>query len=94
MDDDASHAGRGIRLVSADYFRSSRDAAAQRPLFHHADKLDAPPVVIINQALAERYWPNERSARKRMQLPTRKSRSGRRSSASSATSIIAGSINP
>jgi putative ABC transport system permease protein len=37
--------------------------------FNPGDKLDAAPVVIINRALAQRYWPNDEAVGKRIRLP-------------------------
>ncbi len=70
---DDTHPGpdEEIRLVSADYFRSLEIPLQRGRFFTNADNLDAPPVVIVNQALAERYWPNDNALGKRMQLPTR-----------------------
>jgi predicted permease len=75
MSDD-THPGpdEEIRLVSSDYFRTLEMPLLRGRFFTKGDKLDAPPVVIINQALAKRYWPNEEAIGKRMQLPTRKGR--------------------
>ncbi|MEO8044155.1 MAG: ABC transporter permease [Spartobacteria bacterium] len=58
------------RIVSPDYFRTLEILLLQGRFFTNADKLEAPPVVIINQALATRYWPNEIPLGKRLQLPT------------------------
>jgi predicted permease len=60
-----------IRLVSADYFRTLEMPLLRGRYFNASDKLDAPPVVIINQALAQKYWPNENAVGKRMRVPTR-----------------------
>jgi putative ABC transport system permease protein len=60
-----------IRLVSADYFRTLEMPLLQGRFFNAGDKLDAPPVVIVNQALAQKYWPNENAIGKRMRAPTR-----------------------
>jgi predicted permease len=60
-----------IRLVSADYFRTLEMPLLRGRYFNAGDKLDAPPVVIINQALAQKYWPNENAVGKRMRVPTR-----------------------
>jgi putative ABC transport system permease protein len=70
---DDAHPGpdEEIRLVSPDYFRALEMPLVKGRFFTNADKLDAPPVVIINRALAQRYWPNEEAPGKRMQLPTR-----------------------
>ena len=70
---DDAHPGpdEEIRLVSPDYFRALEMPLVKGRFFTSADKLDAPPVVIINRALAERYWPNGEALGKRMQLPTR-----------------------
>jgi putative ABC transport system permease protein len=70
---DDTHPGpdEEIRLVSSDYFRTLEMPLLKGRFFTKEDKLDAPPVVIINQALAKRYWLNEEAIGKRMQLPTR-----------------------
>ncbi len=70
---DDAHPGpdEEIRLVSADYFRTLEIPLQRGRFFTKADNLEAPPVVIVNHALAERYWPNEDALGKRMQLPTR-----------------------
>jgi putative ABC transport system permease protein len=70
---DDAHPGpdEEIRLVSANYFRTLEMPLLRGRFFTNADNLDAPPVVIINHALAKRYWPNENALGKRMQLPTR-----------------------
>ncbi len=69
---DDAHPGpdEEFRLVSPDYFRTLEMPLVQGRFFTDADKLDAPPVVIINQALATRYWPNESPLGKRLRLPT------------------------
>ena len=70
---DDTHPGpdEEIRLVSADYFRTLEIPLLRGRFFSQGDNLEAPPVVIVNQALTERYWPNENAIGKRMQLPTR-----------------------
>ncbi len=57
------------RIVSPNYFRALEIPLLQGRFFTAADKLDAPPVVIINQALAQRYWPNESPIGKRLRVP-------------------------
>ena len=47
----------GYRLVSRDYFRTlGVRMVAGRP-FDQGDRADAPPVAVINQAMARRFWP-------------------------------------
>lgn len=36
--------------------------------FSEADNEDAPPVVIINEAAAKRYWPSENPIGRRLQI--------------------------
>jgi putative ABC transport system permease protein len=57
------------RFVSPDYFQTLEIPLLHGRFFNAADKLDAPPVVIINQALAQRYWPNENPLGKRIRVP-------------------------
>ena len=60
-----------IRLISPGYFRTLEIPLIKGRFFNRADQLDAPPVVIINRALAKHYWPHQEALGKRMQLPTR-----------------------
>jgi putative ABC transport system permease protein len=70
---DDTHPGpdEEIRLVSADYFRTLEMPLLKGRFFNPGDKLDAVPVVIINQALARHYWPNEDPLGKRIRVPTK-----------------------
>jgi predicted permease len=54
------------RTVSADYFRVMGIPLMVGETF--TDPSDSAPVVIINQALARRYWPNESPIGKRLKL--------------------------
>ena len=45
--------------ISADYFETVRIPVVQGRTFTHRDVKSAPPVVIVNASLAERYWPGE-----------------------------------
>ena len=47
------------RPVSPGYFETMRMRHARGRLFRTGDDADAPPVVLINEAAAARYWPNE-----------------------------------
>jgi putative ABC transport system permease protein len=70
---DATHPGpdEELRLVSADYFSTLEMPLLKGRSFNAADKLDAPGVVVINQALAQKYWPNDDPVGKRMRVPRR-----------------------
>jgi len=71
---DDAHPGpdEEFRLVSADYFRALEIPLLRGRFFNAADKLDSTPVLLINQALAQRYWPNDDPIGKRIQVPTAK----------------------
>jgi putative ABC transport system permease protein len=45
--------------ISADYFRATGTPLLSGREFNDHDNRDGPPVAIINQALARRYWPNQ-----------------------------------
>ena len=70
---DATHPGpdEELRLVSADYFSTLEMPLLKGRSFNPADKLDTPAVVIINQALVQKYWPNDDPIGKRMRVPRR-----------------------
>jgi predicted permease len=52
-------------FVSADYFRAIGVPLLEGRPFNAADRQGAPRVVLINQSLAERYWPGESAVGKR-----------------------------
>ncbi len=54
------------REVSADYFRAIGTPLIKGRFFTNADKADAPLVIIINQAFARKFWPNEDAVGKRI----------------------------
>ncbi|HQR36613.1 MAG TPA: ABC transporter permease, partial [Blastocatellia bacterium] len=60
-----------IRIISPDYFRAMRVPLAQGRFFDERDKRGEPDTVIINEALAERFWPNQNPLGKRLRM-TRK----------------------
>ncbi len=55
-----------IRVITPDYFRVLKMPILQGRGFTEADSPDAPGVVIINRALAKKYWPNEEALGKRI----------------------------
>ena len=56
------------REVSADYFRAIGIPLIRGRFFTVSDNADAPPVIIVNQALAKKYWPNQDAVGKRIAM--------------------------
>src|SRR6266699_1842618 len=54
------------RQVSPDYFRALEIPLIKGRLFTDADKADAPPVIIVNQAFAKKFWPKQDAVGKRI----------------------------
>jgi hypothetical protein len=57
-----------MRLVDADYYRTMGIPLVSSRFFNEQDDERAKPVVIVNQALARRCWPNEDAIGKRINL--------------------------
>ena len=57
-----------IRMITPDYFEALKTPLLEGRFFSSSDTADSQPVVIINQALAERYWPAGDSLGKRISL--------------------------
>jgi putative ABC transport system permease protein len=55
-----------LRTISPDYFRVIRTPLLRGRFFAESDNINAPGVVIINDALAKKYWPNENALGKRI----------------------------
>jgi putative ABC transport system permease protein len=56
------------RTVSADYFTTMQIPLLGGQFFSSEDGPQSPPVVIVNQAMANRYWPNQDPLGKRIKL--------------------------
>jgi putative ABC transport system permease protein len=54
------------REVSPDYFRALEIPLIKGRFFTDADNADAPPVIIVNQAFAKKFWPNQEAVGKRI----------------------------
>src|SRR5206468_9090963 len=54
------------REVSPDYFRAIGTPLIRGRFFTEADNADAPLVIIVNQAFARKFWPNEDAVGKRI----------------------------
>jgi putative ABC transport system permease protein len=57
-----------FRQVSPGYFKAMRIPLLKGRTFSEADAKEAPGVVIINQAMARRFWPNEDPLGQRFEL--------------------------
>jgi putative ABC transport system permease protein len=55
-----------IRSITSDYFRVLETPLLKGRFFNDADTADAPGAVIINQAMAKKYWPGEDALGKRI----------------------------
>ena len=54
------------REVSPDYFRAIGTPLIKGRFFTPGDNADAPLVIIVNQAFAKKFWPNEEAVGKRI----------------------------
>jgi putative ABC transport system permease protein len=54
------------RQISPDYFRALETPLIKGRFFTNADNADAPLVIIVNQAFAKKFWPNEDALGKRI----------------------------
>jgi putative ABC transport system permease protein len=60
------HPDEEIRSVTSDYFRVLETPLIKGRFFTEADTADAPGVLLINQAMAKKYWPGEEALGKRV----------------------------
>ncbi len=60
--------GAGISLVSPGYFATMQIPLVRGHDFTAADATDSAPVAIVNEALAERYWPGRDAVGRRMKV--------------------------
>jgi putative ABC transport system permease protein len=54
------------RQVSPEYFRALQTPLIKGRFFTDADNADAPPVIIVNQAFARKFWPSQDALGKRI----------------------------
>jgi putative ABC transport system permease protein len=57
-----------IRSVEAGYFEAMGIPLVSGRLIGRGDTAEAPPIVVINQAMAKKYWPHENALGKRLKL--------------------------
>ncbi len=60
--------GAQSQVVSPSYFRTMSIPLLKGRLFAEQDVEDAPGVIVINEVMADRYWPNEDPVGKRISL--------------------------
>jgi putative ABC transport system permease protein len=53
-------------IINSEYFRAMRVPLLEGRAFGPHDGRDAPPVVVVNEATARRYWPGESAVGKRV----------------------------
>jgi len=58
----------GIRVVTPDYFQTMSIPQLQGRSFTEQDRENTPNVIIVNEALASRYWPNQDAIGKRLAI--------------------------
>src|SRR6185503_7312176 len=56
------------RTITPDYFRAMGIQLTAGRAFTAADRADSPPVTIVNDTMARRYWPGTSPIGKRVQL--------------------------
>ena len=56
----------GVRVVTPDYFQTMGIPNLRGRSFTEQDRENTPSVIIVNEALASRYWPNEDAIGKRL----------------------------
>ena len=81
-----------VRVVSHDYLKTMGIPLIKGRLFNEKDPSDARDRVVINQAMAERYWPGEDPIGKQVRISW-DGTDRTKSSASSATSVTRASTS-
>jgi putative ABC transport system permease protein len=56
----------GVRVVTPDYFQTMSIPSLKGRSFTEQDRENSPSVIIVNEALASRYWPNQDPIGKRL----------------------------
>ena len=69
-DGDSDGPSADYRVISPDYFRAMGIPFSKGRDFTERDTADAPGVVIINETMARRYWPDEDPLGKRLRIDT------------------------
>lgn len=64
----ANRPGAGERQVTPGYFEAMRIPLLEGRTFTAQDRADTPPVIVVNEALARRFFPGQRAIGKRLGL--------------------------
>ncbi|HEX7773533.1 MAG TPA: ABC transporter permease, partial [Pyrinomonadaceae bacterium] len=58
----------GVRIITPDYFQTMNIPQLKGRSFTDQDRENTPNVIIVNEALASRYWPNQDAIGKRLAI--------------------------
>jgi putative ABC transport system permease protein len=58
-----------LQIVTHDFFRAMRMPVARGRTFTDRDTANAPPVLVVSDTLARRYWPGQDPVGKRLRMP-------------------------
>jgi putative ABC transport system permease protein len=64
---EGQRAGSPVRMIGTDYFKTMGIPLKQGRAFDETEQLNSPPVVIVNQRFAERFFPGQNVIGKRIQ---------------------------
>ncbi|MFN2623926.1 MAG: ABC transporter permease [Chthoniobacterales bacterium] len=59
--------GAPVRIIATDYFKTMGIPVREGRIFDERDQLNSPPVVIVNERFAQKYFPGENVIGKRIQ---------------------------
>jgi putative ABC transport system permease protein len=59
--------GAPVRIIATDYFKTMGIPVRQGRIFDERDQMNSPPVVIVNERFAQKYFPGENVIGKRIQ---------------------------
>ncbi|PYI78147.1 MAG: ABC transporter permease [Verrucomicrobia bacterium] len=64
---EGDRAGAPVRIIATDYFKTMGIPVHQGRVFDENDRLDSPPVVIVNERFANKFFPGQKVIGKRIQ---------------------------
>ena len=64
---EGQRAGSLVRMIGTDYFKTMGIPLKQGRVFNETEQLNSPPVVIVNQRFAEKFFPGQNVIGKRIQ---------------------------